>query len=106
MLPRSLVLVCSIASAIATGACGNGIYNQPVATSFVTIGITVGQPYNITTPDGIVAMVPIRSGNITGQFNGHLVENVSSETERILNSTSGVYSVSIMRSIALKLKVN
>lgn len=95
MLPRSLLLLCSIASAVATGACTDGIYNPPVGKSFVTVNTKVGMPYNVTTPDGIVAMVPIATGDISGQFNGHLVENLSAETERLLNSKTGTYSVSI-----------
>jgi len=40
-------------------------------------------------------MAPIRGGDISGQFNGHLVPNVSVETERPLPSTNGEYTVSI-----------
>ncbi|KAL5346415.1 hypothetical protein ACLOAV_008686 [Pseudogymnoascus australis] len=93
MIPRSLLILCSIASAVATGSCTDGgIYYPPVGTSFVTVNTKVGMPYNVTTPDGIVALVPIVTGNITGQFNGHLIPNLSAETERLLNSNTGTYS--------------
>lgn len=100
---RLLVFLCSIASALATGACSDGVYNPPVSKSFVTVAITVGFPFNVTTPQGIVAVIPIRSGDVCGQFNGHLIGNASSVTERLLTSKNGTYSVSIMRSMTLKL---
>ncbi|OBT82617.1 hypothetical protein VE02_07969 [Pseudogymnoascus sp. 03VT05] len=92
MLPRSLLFLCSIATALATGECTNGIYNPPVGKSFMTVNTKVGMPYNVTTPNGIVAMVPILTGDISGQFNGNLIANLSAETERLLNSKNGTYS--------------
>lgn len=97
MLPRSLLFLCSIASALATGACTDGIYYPPVGKSFVTVDAIVGLPYNVTTPAEIAAMVPFVSGNVTGQFNGRLIPNLSAETERLLDSKNGTYSVSIMK---------
>lgn len=94
MFPRLLIFIGSAATVLATGACGTGIYHSPVAKSFVTIDLLVGLPVNTTTPEGIIASVPICGGITNGQFNGHLISNISSEIEHILPFTSGEYHVS------------
>ncbi|EHK25851.1 uncharacterized protein TRIVIDRAFT_32329 [Trichoderma virens Gv29-8] len=92
MIPRLLIFISSAATVLTTGACGTGIYHSPIAQSFVTIDLQVGFPVNTTTPGGVVGSVPIRGGSISGQFNGHLVSNISSEIEHVLPLTSGEYT--------------
>lgn len=95
MQSKFILCLTSVASILGK-ACGKGIYHTPKAESFATVNIQVGYPVNTTTPDGIVGMFPVLSGNITGKFTGRLVPSLSSTTERILNSSpsSGVFSVS------------
>lgn len=95
MRHQLLVFVSSVATVLAKGACGTGIYNSPKTESFATVGIQVGLPVNTTTPDGVIGKFPIVAGNITGQFKGKLAPNLSSTTERVLNSpaSSGEFSV-------------
>lgn len=94
MFPRLLILIGSAATVLATGACGTGIYHSPIAKSFVTIDLLVNIPVNTTTPEGVVGSVGIRGGSINGQFNGHLVSNISSEVEHVLPLTNGEFTVS------------
>ncbi|KAL6786383.1 hypothetical protein J3E68DRAFT_432936 [Trichoderma sp. SZMC 28012] len=92
MFPRLLILIGSAATVLATGACGTGIYHSPIAKSFVTIDLLVNIPVNTTTPEGVVGSVGIRGGTINGQFNGHLVANISSEVEHVLPLTNGEFT--------------
>ncbi|KAH8654202.1 hypothetical protein BGZ61DRAFT_524296 [Ilyonectria robusta] len=88
MLSRLLIFTCFLASALAT----DRIFNRPKGKSFITIDYRVGWPLNTTTPGGIIAMVPVWGGDIKGQFNGHIVENITSSYEKALPSTSGEYT--------------
>jgi hypothetical protein len=94
MYTSTIFLLGCVASAFAGPACASGIFKQPKAKSFLTIDMVVGLPVNVSTHDGITAMVPIVSGDLKGQFNGHLVPNLTSETERILPGSNGANSVS------------
>ncbi|KAH7141098.1 hypothetical protein EDB81DRAFT_858136 [Dactylonectria macrodidyma] len=88
MLSRLLIFACFLVTALAT----DGVFKRPKGKSFVTIDYRVGWPLNTTTPTGIVAMVPVRGGDIKGQFNGRIVENITSSYEEALPSTSGEYT--------------
>lgn len=85
MLSRLLTFACLLATVLAT----DGVFKRPKGKSFVTIDYRVGWPLNTTTPSGIVAVVPVRGGDIKGQFNGRIVENITSSYEEALPSTSG-----------------
>ena len=94
MHTSTIFFLSCVASALASPACATGIFKQPKAKSFLTIDMVVSIPINVTTHDGVTAMVPIVSGDLKGQFNGHLVPNLTSETERILPGSNGANSVS------------
>ncbi len=96
----AFVLGC-VASALAGPACATGIFKQPKAESFLTVDMQVSYPVNVTTHDGVIGIVPIVGGDIKGKFNGHVVANLSSETERVLPGSNGANSVSIL-SISLR----
>ncbi|KAA8645238.1 hypothetical protein EYZ11_012807 [Aspergillus tanneri] len=87
---RFLGPACFVATVLATG----GIYNQPKVESFVAIDMRVSIPINTTIPGGIVAKVPIVSGDLSGRFNGHLVQNISTSNEAMLPLTEGEHSES------------
>ncbi|OJD14855.1 hypothetical protein AJ78_04831 [Emergomyces pasteurianus Ep9510] len=92
MLPKFFILMCSVvAGALATDHTG-GYFHQPKGKSFLTIDYQVGYPVNITTENGVVAMVPVLGGDIKGKFNGHIVENITSSFEGYLNSSTGSYT--------------
>ncbi|KAH7144126.1 hypothetical protein B0J13DRAFT_622705 [Dactylonectria estremocensis] len=88
MLSRLLILACFLATVLATDV----VFKRPKSKSFVTIDYRVGWPLNTTTPSGIVALVPVRGGDIRGHFNGRIVENVTSSYEEALPSPSGEYT--------------
>ncbi|EER42906.1 conserved hypothetical protein [Histoplasma capsulatum H143] len=85
---KFLTLMCSVAGALAA----NGVFNQPKGKSFVTIEYQVGYPINTTTPAGVVATVPVLSGDIKGRFNGHIVENITSSVEAYLDTCTGSFT--------------
>ncbi|KAA8645635.1 hypothetical protein EYZ11_003470 [Aspergillus tanneri] len=89
---RLLGLACLVANVLAT----DGIYKQPKVESFAAIDMVVSLPANTTTPGGMISKVPIVSGNITGRFNGHLVQNISTSNEAMvpLPLTEGEFSQS------------
>jgi hypothetical protein len=72
-----------------------GVYNPPVAESFLSIGLQLTFPANVTTPEGVMASIPILGGEVTGRFQGFVVENVTSFLEKVKYSEDGEeYSVS------------
>ncbi|PGH30099.1 hypothetical protein GX50_07161 [[Emmonsia] crescens] len=88
MLLKFFVLMCSAAGALATG----GVFNPPKSKSFLSIDYQVGFPMNVTTPGGVVGVVPVLGGKIKGRFNGHIVGNISSSLEAVVQSPTGVYT--------------
>jgi hypothetical protein len=92
MLFKSLLFaVCAVATASCTT---HGTFKSPKSESFVTIELYLDRSVNLTTPDGAAALVPIRGGEIKGQFNGFVVQNLTASTERVkFDSEGGEYSV-------------
>ena len=89
MLIRTVLLSIVAACAVATDAVG--VFKPPKAERFLSIDYQVGIPFNVTTPSGIAGIVPVRGGNITGDlFNGHIVPNLTSSTERYLPVVNNV----------------
>lgn len=94
MYAHTVFIVSFVASAFAAPACATAIYKPPKTESFMTIDMKVSYTVNVTTHEGAIGIIPIVSGNLTGKFNGHLVPNLSSATERLLPGSDGANSVS------------
>lgn len=92
MLFKSLLFAaCAVASASCTT---HGTFKPPKSESFVTIELYLDRSVNLTTLDGAAALVPCRGGEIKGQFNGFVVQNLTASTERVkFDSKGGEYSV-------------
>lgn len=85
MLPKLFALAYLAVGTLAT----DGLFHSPKAESFLTVDFLANIPLNVTTPDGTVATVPIRGGEVKGKsFNGRVVENITSATESTLTSTN------------------
>ncbi|KAJ6437274.1 low molecular weight phosphotyrosine protein phosphatase [Purpureocillium lavendulum] len=86
-----LLFLATVAGALTTGTTTNGVYRQPKTSSTLTVNIEIGgAPANTTTFDGLISVFPIRGGAVKGSFfQGNLVANLSSSTERILPGSNG-----------------
>lgn len=93
-MPKFVVAIASVATALATPVCGTGVYKQPKLSSFAVVSANLGLPVNTTTFDGITALFPLYKGSIAGKFKGHLVNSTSVVRERVLPGSDGAHSVS------------
>ena len=94
-----LLFLATVAGALSTRSTAEGVYRQPKTKSALTINIEIGgAPANTTTLDGLISVIPIRGGAVKGKFfNGNLVANLSSSTERVLPGSGGTKTVSMLR---------
>ncbi len=94
-----LLFLATVAGALSTRSTTEGVYRQPKTKSVLTINIEIGgAPANTTTFDGLISVIPIRGGAVKGKFfNGNLVANLSSSTERVLPGSGGTKTVSMLR---------
>lgn len=70
------------------------IYKSVKIEPFITVNARTSWPSNATVHGGAVGIAPIPSGQVQGKFVGHLLPNISVETERLMPGSNGGNTVS------------